>query len=95
MTQYDPMEDSVQSAGTGLAGVPINAPTIKTPKATNEIIVVGPDGRKYKQVPKSAKAQPGNGMVFSMGETGLGGTPEKPKPQSLEDQLFYGRKRNN
>lgn len=65
------------------------------PLATNEIIVTGPDGRKYKQVPKSAKTQQGNGMVFQVGGTGLGETPEKPKPQSLEDRLFYGRKRNN
>lgn len=84
-----------QGSETGLAGVPINPPNIQTPLATNEIIVTGPDGRKYKQVPKSAKTQQGNGMVFQVGETGLGETPEKPKPQSLEDRLFYGRKRNN
>jgi hypothetical protein len=84
-----------QGSETGLAGVPINPPNIQTPQATNEIIVTGPDGRKYKQVPKSAKTQQGNGMVFQVGETGLGETPEKPKPQSLEDRLLYGRKRNN
>jgi len=74
---------------------PIDAqPTqIQPPKATNEITVVGPDGRTYIQRPKSTKPQ--QGMVFQVGETGLGETPEKPKPQSLEDRLFYGLKRNN
>jgi hypothetical protein len=62
-------------------------------KATNEITVVGPDGRTYIQRPKSTKSQ--QGMVFKVGKTGLGATPEKPKPQSLEDRLFYGCKRNN
>ena len=60
-------------------------------KATNEITVVGPDGRTYIQRPKSTKSQ--QGMVFQVGETGLGATPEKKK-YSLEDQLFYGINRN-
>jgi len=61
-------------------------------KATNEITVVGPDGRTYIQRPKSTKSQ--QGMVFKVGKTGLGATPERPKPQSLEDRLFYGINRN-
>lgn len=74
---------------------PIDAqPTqIQPVKATNEITVVGPDGRTYIQRPKSSKPQ--QGMVFQVGETGLGETPEKPNPKSLEDRLLYGRKRNN
>ena len=53
MTQYDPMEDSVQSAGTGLAGIPINQPSIQPPKAEG-----------VKLTPEEPPKETANGMKY-------------------------------
>ncbi len=70
-------------------------PTIQAPQASGDITVIGPDGRTYVKRPKAAGNQPtsGKGIVFEMGETGLGATPEK-KVVTSEDRMFLGVKRN-
>jgi hypothetical protein len=62
------------------------------PPIAEEVIYTDPQtGARYKLSPDQPENKT-NAMEFRVGETGLGATPEK-KIYSLEDQLFYGTKR--
>ena len=71
---------------------PLNPATQIQPPIAEEVIYTDPQtGARYKLSPDQPENKT-NAMEFRVGETGLGATPEK-KIYSLEDQLFYGTKR--
>ncbi len=76
----------------GRYNVGAQSPTIKAPVAQGVTYTDPQTGKKYQLAPDQPSNK-ANAMAFRVGETGLGATPEKKK-YSLEDQLFYGVKRN-
>jgi len=71
--------------------LPKPATQIQPPIAEGVIYTDPQTGARYKLSPDQPENKT-NAMEFRVGETGLGATPEK-KIYSLEDQLFYGTKR--